>query len=195
MSSRLVLDCTWKQGKKVALSVLLACCFSWGQTGTPSTGPDESGKFVLYKFAQPIGAESYTITRQDQAIVLTSQFDFKDRGNAVPLKTSLRAAIDYSPQSFTVAGKNCRFCPIDSGVEIGNGTAQVRQGKEMHRAEVPEKFFTMAGYAPVAMQMAMMRYWRSHGSPAALPMLPSGEIRIQDRGPESFDLDGRKVTL
>jgi imidazolonepropionase-like amidohydrolase len=53
----------------------------------------------------------------------------------------------------------------------------------------------MGGYAPVAMQMAMMRYWRRHGSPAILPMLPSGEVRVQDRGPESFDRDGRKVTL
>jgi imidazolonepropionase-like amidohydrolase len=194
-SSRNTQELTWKQGKKVALLVLLACCSSWGQTGTPSTPPEESGKFILYKFAQPIGAESYTITRQDQALVLASQFDFKDRGNDVPLKTSLYAALDYSPQTFTVAGKTCRFCPIDSSVEISNGKAQVRQGKETHRAEVPEKFFMMAGYAPVAMQMGMMRYWRSHGSPAALPMLPSGEVRVQDRGPESFDLDGRKVTL
>jgi imidazolonepropionase-like amidohydrolase len=194
-SSRHAQDRTWKQGKKVVLLVVLACCFSWGQAGAPSTPPDESGKFVLYKFAQPIGAESYTIARQDQVLVLTSQFDFKDRGSNVPLKTSLRAALDYSPQTFTIAGKNCRFCPIDSSVEIGNGNAQVRQGKETHPAAVPQKFFTTAGYAPVAIQMAMMRYWRGHGSPAALPILPLGEVRVQDRGSENFELDGRKITL
>jgi imidazolonepropionase-like amidohydrolase len=194
-SSRRPQDRPWKQSKKVVLLAVLGSCFSWGQAGTPSGPPEESGKFVLYKFAQPIGAESYSITRQDQALVLTSEFDFKDRGNDVPLKTSWRAALDYSPQTFTVAGRTCRFCPIDSSVDVGNGNAQVRQGKETHTAAVPEKFFTMAGYAPVAMQMAMMRYWRGHGSPAALPMLPSGAVRVQDRGSESFDLDGRKVTL
>jgi imidazolonepropionase-like amidohydrolase len=177
------------------LLVVLASCLSWGQAVTASSPPDENGKFILYKFAQPIGSESYTIARQDQALILTSQFDFKDRGSAVPLKTSLHAGLDYSPQTFTVEGKTCRFCPIDSSVEIGNGNAQVRQGKETHTAAVPDKFFTMAGYAPVTMQMAMMRYWRGHGSPAALPMLPSGEVRVKDRGPESFDRDGRKVTL
>jgi len=195
LSSRHPQKRTWGQRKSVVLLVALASCYSWGQAGTPSNPPEESGKFVLYKFAQPIGAESYSIARQDQALVLTSDFDFKDRGSDVPLKTSLRASLDYSPQAFTIAGRTCRFCPIDSSVEVDGSNARVRQGKETKTIAPPVKFFAIAGYAPVAMQMAMIRYWRGHGSPAALPMLPSGEVRVQDRGPESFDVDGRKVTL
>ena len=31
----------------------------------------------------------------------------------------------------------------------------------------PQSFFTISGYAPVAVQMELMRYWRTHGSPGA----------------------------
>jgi imidazolonepropionase-like amidohydrolase len=186
---------TGKHNKLVLLLVALASCLSRAQVATPGSQPEEGGKFFLHKFAQSIGSESYTITRQGKTLILNSQFVFNDRGTEVPLKTSLRAALDYSPLEFTISGKTCRSCTIDSSVEVGDGSARVRQGKETHSVAPPGKFFTIAGYAPVAMQMAMMRYWHEHGFPFVLPVLPSGEIRIQDRGPESFDLDGRKVVL
>jgi hypothetical protein len=37
---------------------------------------------------------------------------------------------------------------------------------------VPAQFFTIAGYAPTTMQMLMVRYWATHGSPADLATLP-----------------------
>ncbi len=45
------------------------------------------------------------------------------------------------------------------------------------------------------MQMAMMRYWRAHGSPAQLATLPTGEVKIQDRGAETIDIGGRSVQV
>ncbi|MGB6675766.1 MAG: amidohydrolase family protein, partial [Terriglobales bacterium] len=52
-----------------------------------------------------------------------------------------------------------------------------------------------SGYAPVAVQMALIRYWRAHGSPAQLKMLPTGEVRIQDRGAETVEIGGRSITM
>src|SRR5207245_31543 len=128
-------------------------------------------------------------------LTLNSKFAFRDRGREVPLTTSLRAGLDYTPQAFAIKGNTCRSCPIDTEVGLDAGTARVRQEKETRTLVPPRRFFTIAGYAPVALQMAMMRYWRTHSSPAVLPVLPSGEVRILDRGPESFDLDGRKIAL
>lgn len=45
------------------------------------------------------------------------------------------------------------------------------------------------------MQMAMLRYWRAHGSPAKLATLPSGEVQIKDRGPGTFTVGGKPVQL
>lgn len=155
----------------------------------------ENGKFRLHKFAQEIGEETYTITPQGDKLTLESKFLFTDRGAPVPLKTTLTASADYLPQSFSIQGKTCRFCPIDWEIKVAQGTASVRQEKETRTVTTPASFFVISGYAPVAMQMAMMRYWRSHGSPAQLTVVPSGTIRIQERGAEKFDLAGRTAQV
>jgi imidazolonepropionase-like amidohydrolase len=58
-----------------------------------------------------------------------------------------------------------------------------------------EKFFDIQGYAPVSVQMMLVRYWRSHGKPSTLKTLPRGEVQIQERGVEKYSIDGRTVEL
>lgn len=174
------------------LLLFLALALIGAQAQSQST---ETGKFRLHKFEQPIGEESYTITRQDQTLTLKSQFLFTDRGAKVPLETTFKAASDYSPQSYETRGKSCRFCPIDWEIQIAGKSARVRQEKDTHAVTTPDTFFVASGYAPVAMQMAMMRYWREHGSPAEVALVPNGTARIQDRAAENFDLAGRSLAL
>jgi imidazolonepropionase-like amidohydrolase len=166
----------------------------------PSPGvAAETGKFRLHKFEQAIGEETYTITHDGGTLTLKSDFAFTDRWTKVPLSANLKAADDYTPQSFTIQGKTSRMSGIDSSVEISGSNATVHQGngqgdgKETRTVSVPATFFTIAGYSPVAMQMALIRYWRSHGSPAHLSVLPSGEVQIQDRGAETIDVDGHSL--
>jgi len=179
-------------------------CFLWlaflsvllpAQTPSPAPAPasaSETGKFRLHKFEQAIGEETYTITRDGGTLTLKSDFAFTDRWTKVPLTATLKAADDYTPQSFTIQGKTSRMSGIDSSVEISGSSATVHQGnsqgdsKDSRTVAVPATFFTIAGYSPVAMQMALVRYWRAHGSPAHLTALPSGELQIQDRGGETI---------
>jgi imidazolonepropionase-like amidohydrolase len=112
----------------------------------------------------------------------------------------LKTGDDYTPQSITIQGKTSRMSAIDSSVEISGSSATIRQGSSQSESKtrtvaVPQTFFTISGYAPVAIQMALIRYWRSHGSPAHLPTLPSGEVQIQDRGSENIDVDGHAVQV
>lgn len=162
----------------------------------------ETGKFRLHKFEQPIGEETYTITPDGAALILKSDFKFTDRGSPVPLSATLRTSDSYVPQSFVINGKTSRMSTIETEVTIsaeGNASAPpsaaVRQGKDTRTVPVPQTFFTISGYAPVAVQMEMMRYWRAHGKPAQLPTLPSGTVRIQDRGAETMQINGHDVQV
>jgi imidazolonepropionase-like amidohydrolase len=155
----------------------------------------ETGNFRLHKFEQPIGEEAYTFTRDGATLTLKSDFVFTDRGTKVPLTATLVASQDYTPQSFVIKGSTSRISQIDSEVQVSNGGASIRQEKQGRTVAAPASFFTISGYAPVAMQMAMMRYWRAHGSPAVLATLPSGEVKIQDRGSETMDVGGRKIQV
>ena len=167
---------------------------SLSQAAVPAASAD-AGRFRLHKFEQPIGEETYTITHDADAITLQSNFEFTDRGTKVPLTTSLRAAADYTPQSFVIKGNTSRMSTIDTDVEINGAQATILQGNETRTIAAPQNFFTIAGYAPVAMQMALIRYWRAHGSPAQLATLPTGEVQIQDRGAETIALDGRNLQV
>ncbi|MGA2905801.1 MAG: amidohydrolase, partial [Candidatus Korobacteraceae bacterium] len=155
----------------------------------------ESGKFRLHKFEQPIGEETYTITSEGNTLSLKSDFKFTDRGTPVPLTATLRTSDSYVPQSFVIKGQTSRSSTIDTDVTISNGNATIRQGKDTRTAPVPQTFFTISGYAPVAVQMEMMRYWRTHGQPAQMTTLPIGAVRIQDRGSQTMEIRGRDVQV
>ena len=155
----------------------------------------ESGKFRLHKFEQPIGEESYAITQSADGLELSADFLFTDRGTPVPLKASLKAASDYTPRSFEIKGSTSRSSMLDTTVTISGGKATLRQNKSNTEESAPERFFTIEGYAPVSLEMALMRYWKGHGSPAKLAVLPTGELEIQDRGADTFTIDGRPVRL
>ena len=159
------------------------------------TSADETGKFTLHKFEQPIGEETYTIAHDRGSLTLKTDFVFTDRGSKVPLSATLKAADDYTPQSFVIKGNTSRMSDIDSDVEVNGPNATIRRGKETSSVAAPQSFFTISGYAPVAVQMALIRYWRAHGSPPQLATLPSGEVRIQDRGAETIEIGGRSIPI
>src|SRR5512147_2167151 len=69
----------------------------------------EQGEFRLHKFEQAIGEETYSIQRENASLVLTSNFQFKDRNTPVPLTATLKLSEDLTPQQFDVKGKNSRL--------------------------------------------------------------------------------------
>jgi len=160
--------------------------------------PNESGKFRLHKFEQAIGEENYTITRDGGELTLKSDFKFTDRGTPVPLNATLRTSDSYVPKSFQIKGKTSRMSVIDTDVTdvgVAGGKATIRQGNDTRTSAVPATFFTISGYAPVAVQMEMMRYWRTHGQPLQLATLPQGTVKIQDRGAQTVHVNGRDLRV
>src|SRR5271168_3508317 len=128
----------------------------------------EQGKFTLHKFEQPIGAETYEISSDDTSLTVKINFKFTDRGSPVPLTATFRCDKDLTPQKFEIKGNNSRLSTIDESVELGPQIAFLRDRDKHTEAHRPAQFFTIAGYAPAAMQMLMVRYWSTHGSPAEL---------------------------
>ncbi|HEY2114855.1 MAG TPA: amidohydrolase family protein [Candidatus Angelobacter sp.] len=161
---------------------MLVWVSGWAQTAAP-----EQGTFNLHKFEQLIGRETYTLTPSQDEVVLKSDFKFTDRGTAVPLATTLTMEKDLTPRDFQIKGNISRFSSIENTV----------YGRTAGAVTIPpgENFFDIQGYAPVAVQMMLVRYWRSHGSPRMLKTLPRGEVQIQEQGTEEFAIGGRKVPL
>ncbi len=171
--------------RRVSLAlVMLICTSGWAQT---ESGVTEQGVFNLHKFEQLIGKETYTLTRIPEEVTLKSDFKFTDRGSPVPLTATLTMEKDLTPRAFAIKGSISRFSSIEDSVH----------GRTAGAVTIPtgENFFDIQGYAPVSVQMMLVRYWRSHGSPKTLKTLPRGEVQIQDQGTETFTIGNRKVQL
>jgi imidazolonepropionase-like amidohydrolase len=164
--------------------VLLVCVSGWSQTEPLAP---EQGVFHLHKFEQLIGSETYTLTRSQSDVVLKSDFKFTDRGTEVPLTATLTMEQDLTPRDFQIKGKISRFSSIEDSVH----------GRTAGQETIPpgENFFDIQGYAPVSVQMMLVRYWHAHGSPKTLKTLPRGEVEIQEQGTETFTIGSRKVQL
>ncbi|HEY1936732.1 MAG TPA: amidohydrolase family protein [Candidatus Angelobacter sp.] len=174
---------------KVRKSVGLIIVILFSLAGWAQTGPAEreQGVFQLHKFEQLIGRETYTLTRSQSDVVLKSDFKFTDRGSEVPLTTTLTMEKDLTPRDFEIKGKISRFSSIEDSVH----------GRSTGKETIPtgEDFFDVQGYAPVSVQMMLVRYWDTHGHPKILKTLPRGEVQIEDLGTETFTIGGRKLDL
>lgn len=156
----------------------------------------ERGHFRLFKFEQHIGEETYEISRDASSITANITFKFTDRSSDVPLTVSFRGAPDLSPLSFSIKGKTSRASEIDDAVQIQAGKARIRKREQNTELAVRDRFFTIAGYAPSAMQMLMVRYWASHGSPVQLQTLPeNGAVKITERGADQIAVNGKPEKL
>jgi imidazolonepropionase-like amidohydrolase len=163
------------------------------QTASPDTSAIvEQGKFTLHKFEQPIGQETYEIRRDRDSLTAKVDFKFTDRGTAVPLTTTFRGAADLTPQSFEIKGQTARGVSIDEAVTLDAGAVHFRTREKQSELTPPaSQFFTIAGYAPATMQMLMVRYWSTHGSPAQLATLPSGSVKVEPRGQDTIHITGK----
>jgi len=177
--------------------LLLVFGGAWAQQSAGGQSPIvEQGKFTLHKFEQPIGEETYEIRKQDDSIVVKMDFEFTDRATPVPLTASFRGAQDLTPQAFDIKGKTARTASIDESLNIENGKVHFRTRDKQSDLDAPSgAFFTIAGYAPTTMQMLLVRYWATHGSPVKLATLPSGAVKVEPRGQDIIKVGGKEEKL
>lgn len=141
----------------------------------------QTGTFVLHKFANPIGSEFYSIETKGGNYTLTSHFKFTDRGTEVPLETTFVAESGtMTPVSYSAKGKASRQSDMNDAVTVsGNSVSIVRSGRSETQT-TSEPWFITDGYSPAAMQEQMMRWWLSRGKPESFTVYPSKtKVRIE----------------
>jgi imidazolonepropionase-like amidohydrolase len=131
----------------------------------------------LYLLGHAIGAETASIQRDGSESTLTAHFEYVDRGTTVALDTTLRFAGDLTPLSFESHGKSYRYFSVDASVPSAPGTANT---------------FVLEGMAPVSAQGLLVRYWRRHGQPRNITVLPSGATVHIAEYPSWYDAVNRR---
>ena len=155
----------------------------------------EQGKFILHKFEQNIGEETYRVLRVSDTLTVRINFKFTDRGAQVPLAATFRCTPDLTPLMFAIRGRTSRSSRIDDSLVVGPEKTRIRDRESWSEAATAKNCFTIAGYSPVTMQGLMVRYWITHGSPDTMPTLPHGSVRIEPRGFDTMTVEGKAVAL
>lgn len=163
---------------------------------------DEHGTLVLHFLQLPVGEETYQLTSDpDGSLSLHAAFEYTERGSHVPLNATLRMKSDLTPVQFEAKGKSYRPFSVDAAVQVAadGSNATVREGEKTRQAPLPQRYFTLSGYAPFSVQMMLLRYWAGHGKPARLAQFPAGtpgtEVEIAVTGQETIDAGGKSVRL
>lgn len=170
-------------------ALLLLCVVS---SGALAQSP-EQGTFVLHKFAQAIGKETYSLERTERTQTLTSDFLFTDRGSPVPLKTRYQTNGAGEPEYLEQTGRSSRLSPMKDEFKLDAAAHQLRvtRNGKTETIAAPQGTFLIDGYSPVAMQQMLMRYWLAHNKPAEIPTPPTGSVRIQPAG--DITVQGKKL--
>ena len=157
---------------RILLAVLVAGTM-WAQ---------ETGKLSLYFLQLPVGQETYEFADGK----LHASFEYTERNSKVPLEATLRMKPDLTPLEFEIHGKSYRPFSVNAHF-LGEGKS------------VPERFFTVDGYAPFSVQMMMLRYWNTHGKPTRLSQFPAdrpdADVSIEVVGEDAIEAGGKKIAL
>jgi imidazolonepropionase-like amidohydrolase len=152
----------------------------------------QTGSFTIHMILHAIGEEKYEVTPSDSGLTLNTTSQYSDRGMQRTTSAVLHTGPDFTPLSLEVKGR-------PSSVKVEGATASVTEDGATRSFAPPERYFTIFGSSPFALQMMMMRYWIAHGKPASLPVLRANPaapaIHIALAGHDSIQVEDRTVVL
>jgi hypothetical protein len=164
----------------------------------PPAPSAERPSFTLHKFLAEVGSERDTyVALPGGGTEAKAVFSYKDRGQSVALAASNAFGADGALRSYAAWGWTSRFTQIDDHLDArDDGSFELRRnGKPPTRVSAAGLAVAVPGYAPMLGQELLLRAWTQHGRPAAIAILPEGEVQIESRGTETYDRPTGKITL
>jgi imidazolonepropionase-like amidohydrolase len=155
----------------------------------------DSGSFLLHKFAQNIGKETYRITTTATGNTYEVDFKFVDRGSPVPLHAQLVTTTNFEPVSLFIKGSTSRFSEINDTIRIAKTLSSIKVGDSAYTEATRPLTFPVAGYSPGTVQMLLLQYWKTHGQPATIAILPNGTVAISKQGRDTVQYNGSALPL
>jgi imidazolonepropionase-like amidohydrolase len=111
---------------------------------------------------------------------------------------TLRTARDFSPESLEVTRLTDSTNTVEARVTVRGREAAVLARGDSARVTLPSRAFAIFGTTPTTQHLALLRYWLAQGEPRTLAVVPGGptnEARIERRGRDTLDVNGRRVVL
>ena len=169
-----------------AFIINVSCCIA--QT-------HDTASFILHKFAQNIGRETYKRTFEGENVSYDIDFKFVDRNTPVPLKAHLVTTKNHEPLTLFIKGNTSRFATINDTVRVQDKTAFIRVNDSAYSEAIKPNSFPVGGYSPGTVQMVLLQYWKKRGEPKNIYMLPTGVVSIVRQGKDELSFVNKPLML
>lgn len=176
------------------LSLLLAGGIT-STAGAQNIATADSGVFLLHKFEQHIGKETYHVYNHKDAKQYSVDFKFVDRGTPVPLKADMKINPAGDPLELVIKGSTSRASTINDSIKISGNTAFLRVNDSAYGQKIEPLTFPIAGYSPAIVQQLLLQYWNRHQQPDEIYTLPFGKLQIRKHGVDQINFKNRMLTL
>jgi imidazolonepropionase-like amidohydrolase len=157
--------------------------------------PADSGVFLLHKFEQHIGKETYKVYNYKDSKKYVVDFKFVDRGSPVPLKATLKVNPIADPLELVVKGNTSRFSTINDSITIKGNVANIRVSDSVLKKTIAPLTFPVTGYSPATVQQVLLQYWNNKKQPANINTLPFGSLQIKKTGVDNLTFNGKTITF
>ena len=157
--------------------------------------PADSGTFLLHKFEQRIGKETYKVYNYKDSKKYVVDFKFVDRGSPVPLKATIKVNPVTDPRELVIKGKTSRFSDVNDSIKINGNTVVIRVNDSTYSKKLLPYSFPITGYSPATVQMLLLKYWNNKKQPANINTLPFGSLQIKKAGTDVLIFNGKPLPL
>ena len=152
----------------------------------------------IYYVGRPVGWEHYDLSKRSGGSQLNADWSYIDRGRRIHTQVAMKFTADSSPLSLKVdrLTDTSRTPALD--VRVSGRRATVVRNAITTTVDLPAVAFVISPYTPVSQHLALIRYWKAHGSPASLAVIPGDPInpvKIRSQGTDHIAVRGRRVAL
>ena len=177
---------------------LVTCTLAVALLSSALGAQSTSDSLRIYYVGRPVGWERYAITKSDGGERLAADWSYVDRGRRIHTAATLDVSTDYTPVSLKVDRFNDTTRTPALDVSFSGRRATIVRNGATSGVDLPPVAFAISQYTPVSQHLALLRYWKAHGSPATLAVVPgdpTNPVKIRSQGIDNIAVGGKRVPL
>jgi amidohydrolase family protein len=155
-------------------------------SGSATTAPLEL-RYSFLSNGKSSGSEVDTFTPDGR---IESRFEFNDRGRGPKIVARYAISAAWLPTSTDITGNDYLKAPVDEHFSLKDGTGKWQSTSES--GESPKPGFYISNNGP-AVELALLVRALVKASPAAVPLLPAGEARLEKLGDTTVESHRKKL--
>lgn len=157
---------------------------------------EEKGAFLVYRRQSLIGEESYSITSNNDSIIIKSLQRENERGRITGVEAEMHLAIDLTPKYYENKLLTSKDTINNLKVKVASDSVYTWElDHDVLKTGNSKNFFPLHSEIPAAMEMMLYHYYFDNDIKGSLSTLPRGEVTITFKKRDTAVINGAKIPL